>query len=69
MKAYFHLILHIAQGSIVTLLDLLELVVISQFEQGSLSAAHLLHLTHDILIDPVHYFLTEETKVSDFNMI
>lgn len=56
-----HELLHVAEGSIIALLDLLQLVVVGQIEQGPLHNIHLLHFTHDIFFDAVHYFLVGKT--------
>lgn len=50
-------LLHIAKGSIIAILDLLQLVVVGQIEQGPLHNVHLLDFAHDIFLDTVHYFL------------
>lgn len=52
-----HELLQVAERSIVTLLDLPQLVVVGQIEQRPLHNIHLLHFAQDILPDAVHYFL------------
>lgn len=49
--------LRVADGGILALFELLQFVVVSQFEQRPLKVIHLLDFAHHILIDPVHYLL------------
>lgn len=53
-------LLHIAKGSVIAILDLLQLVVVGQIEQSPLHNVHLLHFADDIFPDAVHYFLVDK---------
>ena len=60
MLARYKELLHIAERSIVTPLDLLQFVVVSQVEQRPLNVTHLPNLPHHILIDAVQDFLFKQ---------
>lgn len=52
-------VLPVTERGPVALGHLFHLIVVGQHKEGSLHTAHLLHLGHHILIDPVHDLLQE----------
>ena len=61
--------LRIAEGYIIAPPDLLQFVVVSQREQCALNEAHLLHFTHDVLIDAIHDLLVRSKDKQGLEMV